>query len=287
MQSKQNKFAVFILTHGRPDKVLTYKTLLKNKYTGPIYFIVDNLDKTVDKYIANFGKDNVIVFDKLKMLEQSDTANNTGETRTILMARNACFEIAKKLGFEYFLQLDDDYTSFRYRYIDKYVTKGESKNLDNAFGAMFDYYKSTNLLSLAFAQGGDFIGGASCGMLKNYQNVARKCMNTFFCSVNRPFKFVGAMNDDVNTYVTLGSRGNLFMTVPFIGVEQAATQQQKSGLTDMYLRFGTYCKSFTTTMMQPSSVKVAMMGYNNPRLHHRIDWYKTTPKIIREKHKKL
>ena len=35
----------------------------------------------------------------------------------------------------------------------------------------------------------------------------------FFCKTDRPFKFVGRMNDDVNTYVSLGDKGNLFFTV--------------------------------------------------------------------------
>ena len=111
-------------------------------------------------------------------------------------------------------------------------------------------------------------------------------MNSFFCSTERKFQFIGAMNDDVNTYVTLGSRGCLFLTIPVLSLTQKQTQKQKSGLTDMYLKFGTYCKSFTTAMMYPSSAKVAMIQSNNPRLHHAINWKTAVPQIIREKHKK-
>ena len=56
-------FAAFILTHGRPDRVVTYNALLRAGYTGPIYFIVDNEDKTVDRYRDRYG-DRVIIFDK-------------------------------------------------------------------------------------------------------------------------------------------------------------------------------------------------------------------------------
>ena len=38
-------FAAFILTHGRPDRVLTYKKIRDCGYTGKIYLIVDDLDK--------------------------------------------------------------------------------------------------------------------------------------------------------------------------------------------------------------------------------------------------
>ena len=111
-------------------------------------------------------------------------------------------------------------------------------------------------------------------------------MNSFICSTERPFKFIGAMNEDVNTYTTLGSRGLLFGTVPMINLVQKATQSQSGGISDMYLLYGTYCKSFTTVMMHPSAVKVSMMNTNNPRLHHSIKWINTVPVIIDQKYKK-
>ena len=55
------------------------------------------------------------------------------------------------------------------------------------------------------AQGGDFIGGAKS--LNFRKGILRKAMNTFICDTERPFTFVGRINEDVNTYVTLGSRG--------------------------------------------------------------------------------
>jgi hypothetical protein len=94
------------------------------------------------------------------------------------------------------------------------------------------------------------------------------------------------MNEDVNTYTTLGNRGDLFFTFTSVQLDQVETQQQTGGITDMYLKYGTYCKAFTTTMMHPSVVKVSMMNSNNPRLHHSITWINTVPCIIDEKHKK-
>ena len=111
-------------------------------------------------------------------------------------------------------------------------------------------------------------------------------MNSFICSTKRPFSFIGQFNDDVNTYVMLGMRGGLFATIPMIMLHQIPTQKAASGMTEVYLRYGTYCKSFTTVMMQPSSVKVSMMNSLNPRLHHSIKWINTVPVILEEKWKK-
>jgi hypothetical protein len=270
-------FAVFILTHGRPDNVKTLSTLKKCGYTGKIYFIVDNEDKTIEQYQKNYGIENVKIFDKKAMANEVDEGNNFDERRTITHARNACFKIAKEIGITYFVQLDDDYYYFGYRY-----DTGAKiiKNMDRVFEIMLSFYKSVNIKSIAFGQGGDHIGGFSGIKLK------RKCMNSFFCSTEREFQFVGAMNEDVNTYTTLGSRGEVFFTFTNLQLDQKDTQSQTSGITDMYQRFGTYCKAFTTMMMQPSSVKVSMMNSNNPRIHHSIKWVNTTPMILEERLKK-
>lgn len=282
----ENKdFAVFILTHGRPDNVKTINTLNRCGYTGKVFFIVDNEDKSVDQYIANFGSDKVIVFDKKAMADAIDEGNNFDERRTITHARNFCFEAAKQVGVKYFIQLDDDYVAFEYRHANKEGTELMGRcilNIDKIINLYLDFYKSTGFKSIAFAQGGDFIGGLHGGMVGKLK---RKSMNSFFCSTDRPFQFVGAMNEDVNTYTTLGSRGVLFGMIPSVSLSQAATQSQSGGITDMYLKYGTYCKSFTTVMMQPSSVTVKMMQTKYTRLHHSIKWNNTVPCIISENHK--
>lgn len=111
----RDDFAVFILTHGRPDNVITYNTLKNMGYKGKMYLIIDNEDGKAEQYYDKFGKDNVIMFDKLKISKEFDTVDNCEERRTVVYARNACFNIAKELGIEYFLELDDDYNQFRGR----------------------------------------------------------------------------------------------------------------------------------------------------------------------------
>jgi hypothetical protein len=275
----ENKdFCVFILTHGRPDNVKTYKTLKKCGYTGNIYFIVDNEDPTIYEYKKNFGEEWVKVFDKKAMADSVDEGNNFDNSKVILHGRNASFKIAKELGYTYFIQLDDDYYYFGYRY-----NTGARiiKNLDAVFKIVFDFYKTVNIKSIAFSQGGDHIGGFSGIKFK------RKCMNSFFCSTKREFQFIGSMNEDVNTYVTLGSRGDVFFTFTNLQLDQNDTQTNKGGMTDEYALSGTYAKTFHTVMMHPSGAKVSMMNVNNPRIHHTINWVATTPMIIDDSYRKF
>lgn len=276
-KNMENNFAVFILTHGRPDNVKTYTTLKKCGYTGPIYFIVDNEDKHINNYQKNYGIDNVKIFDKKLMADEIDEGNNFDNRKVIIHARNASFKIAKEIGVKYFVQMDDDYYYFGYRY----ETGAKIiKNLDNVFNIMLDFYKSVDIKSIAFSQGGDHIGGFSGIKLK------RKCMNSFFCSTDRPFQFIGSINEDVNTYTTLGSRGDVFFTFTNIQLDQKDTQSNNGGMTDEYALTGTYVKSFHSVMMQPSSVKASMMNSNNKRIHHSIKWINTTPMILSNQYKK-
>ena len=84
-------FAVFILTHGRPDNVKTFNTLKRFGYTGKIYIIIDNEDKRADEYYKNF--DNVVMFNKKDVALAFDEGDNFNDRRSIVYARNACFNI--------------------------------------------------------------------------------------------------------------------------------------------------------------------------------------------------
>lgn len=278
------KFAAFILTHGRPDNVVTFDKLRASGYTGPVYFIVDNEDATVDRYRERFGAESVIVFDKKAMADRIDEGNNFDNRRVIVHARNASFDIAESLGLTHFVQLDDDYNSFLYRsgpgvHVGD-VRPSESKtirDLDRVFNALIDFLESVpNLKSLAISQGGDHAGGFT-GL-----RLARKAMNFFLCATARRFSFVGSINEDVNAYTVGGSRGDLFFTFTGLQLNQEQTQKQAGGMTEIYLRHGTYLKSFTSVMMHPSSIRVGMMGNAAPRLHHVINWGATVPRIVPE-----
>jgi hypothetical protein len=286
MATLPDTFCVFILTHGRPDSVITFATLERCGYTGRLYLVVDNEDATVDRYIQNFGADRVIVFDKKAEADACDEGNNFDERRTITMARNACFKIAERIGVTHFIELDDDYTDFRYKLEETGNHLALIKQLDKVLAQSLRFYGYSGATAIAFAQNGDFIGGFDNGK-GVYRFSKRKAMNTFICSTERSFRFVGAMNEDVNTYTTLGSRGQIFLTVPCVAINQKATQSQSGGITAMYQRFGTYCKAFTTVMMMPSAVRVSMMKSKVPRIHHKVDWGRAVPCIVPERFRRV
>lgn len=282
----RDDFCAFILTHGRPDRVHTYKTLKRAGYTGKVYIVIDDEDKTANEYRARFGN-KVLQFCKADIAARIDEGDNFNDRRAIIYARNACWDLAKQVGCRYFIQLDDDYTHFnsRFRSNGATCTAMIRRTFDAFMGSLLEFYESISAVSIAMSQGGDFIGGGT----QDKRRLSRKCMNTFICSIDRPFQFVGRINEDVNTYTSGGRRGELFFTVMQAFVNQEVTQTQGGGMTDLYLDSGTYLKTFYSVMYAPSCVKVGQMGDpRSPhyRIHHKINWHHTAPKILDEKYKK-
>lgn len=279
----RSDFAVLILTHGRPENIVTMKSLERGGYSGKVYIVIDNEDDTADRYRELYG-DKVIQFDKLAESKRFDTADLSEDRRAIVYARNVCFDLAEQLGLEYFLELDDDYTDFEYRWPEggRLLIKSIVK-LDALFSAMVEFLETSGALSVALAQGGDLIGGANPFFRSG---LSRKAMNTFFCKASRRFKFVGRVNEDVNTYTSLGNKGGLFFTVTNVQIVQKQTQSQGGGMSGLYLDSGTYVKSFYSVIFSPQAVRVAEMGAHHRRMHHRVNWNACAPKILSGRYRK-
>lgn len=291
-----NDFCIFILTHGRPDRVHTYDSLMKSGYTGKVYIVIDDEDKAADEYRKRFG-DKVLQFCKADYAASTDEGDNFQHRKAIVYARNACWDLAKQVGCRWFCQMDDDYTAFFIRHDSRlrYVSANIRQSFDNVMSELMAFLKASDATALAMSQGGDHIGGG--GQMINGRlsggcpvpRLARKCMNSWFCDTQKSFVFFGHMNEDVSAYVTYGRRGQLFFTVMQAMLVQKPTQVTAGGMSDLYLSAGTYVKSFYTVMAAPSCVQIGLMGDprgERARIHHKINWHKTAPKILREEHKK-
>lgn len=285
----RDDFAIFIMSYKRPNNIYTLNTLNKSGYTGKYYIVVGDDDPTLEEYKNIYG-DKVLVFNKDEVGKTFDLCDQEGSQKVIVYARNYCFEAAKNLGLTYFAQFDDDYTSFEMRYAQDEklkvlrVLSFKHHSFDDIIDAFIDFLDDTGALTVAFAQGGDLIGGVNGSKFK--QRVLRKAMNSFFCRTDRPFKFFGRINEDVNTYVQLGKTGELILTAVDVSLVQKQTQTNKGGMSDTYTDNGTYLKSFYSVMTNPSCVRIDAMATEHTRIHHRIAWNNAVPKIISSSYKK-
>jgi len=291
MPMRHDRFAVFILTYGRPGRVVTLNSLRRQRYSGPVYLVVSTDDPTVEEYRRRYGNESVLVFDKAEVEKAFDTADNFQERRAVIYARNAAFGFARELGLESFLELDDDYTLFRYAITPdgNFCRDIPIGDLDRLFDAFLDglAMMPDRVLTVCMAQTGDYIGQRIGRPFRWRDGLLRKAMNTFFLRTDRPFSFVGKVNEDVNTYVELGKRGYVLLTVPMVAIKQKPTQSNAGGMTGLYLDNGTYVKSAYTVMFNPSAVRVGLMGAVHKRVHHNISWDYAVPRIVPERFRVL
>ena len=239
-----------------------------------------------DRYKRIYGND-VLVFSKDEVARYTDQFDNSSDRRGILWARNVCWDLARQMGYRYFVQLEDDYTHWHYRRLGKGHRLSTSveeeyhgwsmRSLDAVFDALVRVIETTPVTTIALSQGGDHLGGEP-----RKQRFKRKAMNSFVCSVDKPIRFRGRLNDDVTAYVSLGGTGTLFFTDMELQLDQLATQANSGGMSEVYRDSGTYAKSFYTVMAAPSCTTIRIMGRSSQRLHHNIDWDKAVPKILRQ-----
>jgi len=250
-------FCTFILTHGRPDRVYTYKTLLRAGYTGKIYIVIDDEDETAGEYRNRYG-DRVLQFCKREVAEWTDDGDNFGHRKSVIYARNICWELARRVKCKYFIQLDDDYMRFSYPYnsAGRYVSTRIKRTMDDLLSALLQFFIDTDIKTIAMSQGGDWIGGGK----SNNLCLRRKAMNSFICSIERQFSFFGRINEDTTTYTSQSRLGYLFFTVMQAKLNQLATQSNPGGWTEHYLSVGTYIKTFYSIMYSPSCIQVGIIG---------------------------
>ena len=277
---KSNDFAVFILSHGRADTITTYKALRDGGYTGRTYVVIDNEDDQEELYRHKFG-DDIIQFDKRDYLEKTDLGDLDTDRRIGVFARNFIQDEAKRLGYKFHLQLDDDVHGFTYRFAQGKVLRAlHCSHLDEVFSGMVEYMKETPITSLSFALSAYNMGGVD-GSIKD--GMTRKTMTTFLMRADDVQYFHMRMNDDITTSLINGMRGKLYYSYLPIEVEVDKTQVKAGGMTDIYQKNGTYRKSFYSVMCCPSCVKVSAMGITDYRIHHTISWNNAVPKLLSER----
>jgi len=97
VEEMNEKFAVFILSHGRAGNVKTYQTLIDQGYTGKIYIIVDDEDDMQQSYVDRYGTDVVRIFSKQAASVLVDPADLEPKLKGVIYARNYCHTIAAEL----------------------------------------------------------------------------------------------------------------------------------------------------------------------------------------------
>lgn len=278
-------FCAFVLSHGRPDSVATIDALDRSGYTGDWRIVCDDEDATLPRYVARFGADRVMTFSKAAVAATFDTADLSADWRSVVFARNACFDLARQVGVDRFVQLDDDYSGLFHRFEHRGRLRSTPvRDADRLFETMVRWLDDTGAATVALAQGGDLLRGTRGNWRMG--RFKRKAMNSFFCRAADTWRFVGRVNEDVCLYTAGAHRGLLCLTTLRTMVNQAQTQVSGGGMTELYASSGTYAKSFYPVMMCPSAVDVRPMVVAGKRLHHFAVANHFAPRIVPERFRK-
>lgn len=278
------KFAVFILTHGRPHNQLTVKSLHDVGYTGEWYLVLDDQDDTYDEYVKVWGIDRIIVFDKDYFIHTTDTGLHTPVPKFAVFARNAIEFVARILGYETFMMLDDDITKFRIRLPEGNSLKSYQfkDNFDEIIDKSVDFVLNCDVACMGLGFCNLYIGGVENFNKENPRQ--RLCAEAFIRNTAHQVSWRLNMVEDMITSIDAAMSGKVWLQFLPIQVEIKMSEGEvDGGNSDVYRQLGMYRVSFMPVIAYPSA--------NAVRLGKK-SWASTTspdkciPKIISSRYRK-
>ncbi len=271
-------YAVFICTHGRPYEQKTLEVLRECGYSGLVYLVIDNEDDTRELY-RPYHHDNtaVLMFNKYEAIHREDSGTDTPIRNTHLYAWNACENFARTLEFDYAIIVDDDLTSFRYRYEEDGHLKSQSitKNFDKLFEYYIEYMENSNISALSVADARNYIGGKA----KDGRN-----MNTMvFRKIKDRIEWKSEMYEEMVTSLIAQQTGKFIFQPTFFQYEtKTMAKNVKGGMEEIYNSMSIFNRSAYVVMWHPSCVS---FDANNTGFKLKKD--NAFPKLISSRYKKL
>ena len=277
----KRKFAIFILTHGRPHNQLTLETLRRLGYTGKIYLVVDDQDETFSEYMETY-KD-VAWFNKDVFIGRTETGLSSPEPNFAVFARNAIENIALCNGYDAFMMLDDDITNIRVRVPDNGVLKSYSPKgcLDEIIDLCVEYVITKKVACMGLGFCNLYIGGVDNFEKENPRQ--RLCAEAFIRNTDYEVKWRLNMVEDLITSVDGAIKNQVwFQFLPLQVDIRMSEGVVDGGNSDVYRKLGKFKVNFMPIIAYPSS---NIMRYGK-------DWAVTTtpescvPKIISSSYRK-
>lgn len=278
----RSDFAVMICSHGRAETMTTYRMLRNQGFSGEIIIVIDDEDEQAERYKELY--DHVEVFCKEDYYKSSDGVI-TGKQKAILYARNACYDIAERLGLLYFTEFDDDLNSIFLRYIEEdRCLSYKPSNLDKTLDIVLDMLNVCDaVVGVSLLVQGDYIGGVAS---RAFRRAVRCCSQAFFLRTDRRVDFLASMNEDTCSCLVHGMRGKLFFGVAGTMLEAEPIGQNTkmgNGMADFYKKMDSFARSFMATIVRPDCAGPELAGED---FRIRVSWENALPYIISERWKR-
>lgn len=278
-------FAVFILTHGRPNTQLTLNALRNSGYSGKIYLVIDDLDVTADVYLDNFRQNkyactDVLVFNKMQYVQQTDTGLSEPLINFAVFARNAIEDFAVELGLSFFCMVDDDLTRFRFRYAQDDSLKSQQIyiTMDEIITAHLDYMIEGNISCVSFGSPNNYMRGTQCFTELVDSDRTRLCCAIFFRNVRFKVNWFLNMCEDRITSFWYNREGQLWIQLLLVQLDwQELGGSSDGGNSEVYRSVDKFKQVCFPLLVFPDSNYV--FSWKN-KLMNGINSNTVCPKII-------
>jgi len=275
-------FAIFIITHNRPDKQYTLKTLRDGGYTGLLYLVADDEDESVKQLILKNPLEAVLTFSKSKY-ESSSEVLLQGVRASALFARNACEDFAKKLCLDAFAVMDDDIVGLRYRWLEdgKIRSLCVQSGLDEVFELYASFILEHNIITTSFVHVMFYVGGAN-NLAERISNL-RDTYQIHIRNAKHPVDWLSVINEDIITEIDSSKKGNIWWSLPFVVYDAQAMNSNDGGNKEYYENVSATTRALLATVVCPNCCSV---GYSHGKIRILQNKQASYPMIVSSRYKK-
>lgn len=226
---------VYIKSHGRPGKQLTYNTLRNAGYTGDIVLVIDNEDKHGQGYLEFVKHDDrtwLHVFNKQRFVDTIDCGTSCPKRDVNLYAWAACEEFAIQDKQNFFIMADDDITGFRFRYKDGEHLRSLkiTQNLDQIFRLVEEYMLSCNVSAMSTGIPQMYFSGDIEKDLWKW----RVPYTFVFRNANYRLAWVSEYEEDIITAIQASLNGQYLSVLPIVQRETIEIGTNYGGMHNSY-----------------------------------------------------
>lgn len=274
---------IFIPSYHRPTRIKTAKYFINLGYDPElIHIVVDSEADDIEDYVKSTTKMgvNLHIFDMNEARERYDYVHRPSPVRRSAgQARNMFYDIAKSLGIDFYLVIDDDTNSYQTRPFGVYTHLTTLEEMTDVLAGIKDFMERRRIGLFGLSQTGDMFERFTEKILRN------KVMNTTFVNTKYIYRGEKAVQDnDTSQFVGVMNAG-LFTGSLASGVvlHQTASATASGGLTDLYHELKLLNKALVIPIQYPSLSYAEKQEKNGGRLHHRIKYRYLYPKLMRGK----
>lgn len=273
---------IFIPSYHRSDNCKTVYYLHKLGYDmGLVHVVIDDAAGDEAEYramCAKYGTELHIVDYEDAMRRFDFVHRKNPSRRTVGMFRNYFFQIAKSLGIDFYVVIDDDTNGYHLKYPQTRQRKATLEQFTWWFCEVRAFMRRHRIGAFGLSQSGDILTG--CHPESWFLH---KVMNTTFYDT----RFVwmperGVLDIDTSAFCSYHNAGLFTGSLGYgLMLNQTASAVAKGGLTDFYRESKLLNKALECPIQFPSAVHADKQPLNGGRIHHKIAYRYLAPRVLK------